>query len=237
MSRPEPPRDPAEYPDMDAIRAAADAPRPRETPHLDGGSEAIERFLRSMVIDYEKWHDGIGYDLDALGDASADERRHAESRLVPPNGWRDVEALAALADLGSTAAVAALRRALASGSTEVRLAVMRYAPHLVEGDARTAALVRALDTAAAFDGLSATLDQVEAFHPAPVIDALWRGLLARDGEVAVHYAAMLAFLYGKAESSFDWALRPLFLEFNTAGDAERRAALEKLRALLAGAAP
>ena len=41
---------------MDAIRAAADAPRPREAPHLDGGSEAIERFLRSMVIDYEKWH-------------------------------------------------------------------------------------------------------------------------------------------------------------------------------------
>jgi hypothetical protein len=79
----------------------------------------------------------------------------------------------------------------------------------VDDAARTAALVEALDSATAFDSFTTTLEQVAAFHPRPVIDALWRGLETRQGDVAMHYAGMLAFLHGKAESSFDWSLRPL----------------------------
>ena len=32
-------------------------------------TNAVARFTASMVINYEKWHDGIGYDLDAIRDA------------------------------------------------------------------------------------------------------------------------------------------------------------------------
>jgi len=195
-------------------------------------TDAIDRFLRSMEIDYGKWHDGIGFDVDALREATPAERAVAESKLDAMRDWRDVEALALLASLGSASAESALRHALKSGSHEIRLAVVRHAPHLVGDDERSASLVRALDGAAPFAGLDATLSAVEEFHPAPVVDALWRGLTTRPGDVAVHYAAMLAFIYGTAESSFDWSLRPLFLKFNSESEAERRAALAELRSLV-----
>ena len=225
--------DPAAYPDMDAIRAAHDAPRPRSMPHFDGGSPAIDRFLRSLDIDYEKWHDGIGFDVEALREATPAERAFAESQLDATRDWRDVEALAVFAQLGSTTAERSLRTALRTGSHEIRLAVVRHAPQLVEEQARTELLLHALEGATIMDGLVAALAEVERFHPAPIVDALWRGLITRPGDVAVHYAAMLAFLYGKAESTFDWSLRPLFLKFNTPNETERQAAITELRALTA----
>lgn len=30
-------------------------------------SESYQGFLDSMVMDFDKWHDGIGYDLEVLG--------------------------------------------------------------------------------------------------------------------------------------------------------------------------
>jgi len=197
---------------------------------------ALDRFRNSLFIDYEKWHDGVGYDVDALRELTPPERTAAESRLDATHDWRDVEALAVLATLGSPSAEQALRGALRTGSHEIRLAVMRYAPHLVDDDARSATLLHALETATVFDGFSATLEQVERFHPPPIVDALWRGLTTRQGDVAVHYAGMLAFIYGKADSAFDWSMRPLFLKFNTGSSAERRAAIAELRTRVEGSA-
>jgi hypothetical protein len=193
-------------------------------------TSALDRFVHSLFIDYEKWHDGVGFDLDALRELKPEERKVAESRLDATHDWRDVEALAVLAQLGSTSAEQSLRGALRSGSNEIRLAVMRYTPHLVDDGTRTTMLVQALDTATPFDAFSSTLEQVESFHPPAVVDALWNGLTTRQGDVATHYAAMLAFLYGKADSAFDWHLRPLFLKFNTESSAERNAAIAELRA-------
>ncbi|MEO6527438.1 MAG: hypothetical protein ABIP93_12485 [Gemmatimonadaceae bacterium] len=214
--------------DMDAIRAADDAPRPTPRPQVEGGAAPIERFVSSMVIDYDKWDDGIGYDLEALRAASRAEQASVESRLVPPSGWRDVEALAALADTGSITAGEALRAAMASTNSEVRLAVTRFAPELIDADVRTASLLSAMETAAPFGGLDATLAQVEEFHPPDVVAALFRLLLTRDGETACNYAGMVAFLHGKAASSFDWSLRPLFLQFNTTDMKERVSAFRAL---------
>ena len=193
-------------------------------------TSALDRFVHSLFIDYEKWHDGVGFDIDALRELKPEERKVAESRLDATHDWRDVEALAVLAQLGSMSAEQSLRGALRSGSNEIRLAVMRYTPHLVDADTRTTMLVQALDTATPFDAFSSTLEQVESFHPPAVVDALWRGLDTRQGDVATHYAAMLAFIYGKADSAFDWHLRPLFLKFNTESSAERKAAIAELRA-------
>jgi len=190
---------------------------------------ALDRFRNSLFIDYEKWHDGVGYDLEALRELTPAERMTAESRLDATHDWRDVEALAVLAELGSPSAEQALRNALRSGSHEIRLAVLQHAPHLADDDARAAVLVQALETATPFDGFTTTLEQVEKFHPPAVVDALWRGLTSRQGDVATHYAAMLAFIHGKADSTFDWSMRPLFLKFNTEKTAERNAAIAELR--------
>ena len=75
---------------------------------------------------------------------------------------------------------------------------------------------------------------MESFHPPAIVDALWRGLTTRQGDVATHYAAMLAFVYGKADSPFDWSMRPLFLKFNTTSTAERQAAIAELRKRIEG---
>src|SRR5215204_3863724 len=76
---------------------------------------AIARFERSLLIDYEQWHDGVGYDVAVLRELSDQQRRGIEARLTPPDGWRDIEALAVLASLGSDSARAELRRVATSG--------------------------------------------------------------------------------------------------------------------------
>jgi HEAT repeat protein len=173
-----------------------------------------------MVIDVEKWRDGIGYDLDALRESVGAEREAIEDLLLAhsPRDWRDVEALALL---GTDAARDALMDALYDADPEVRLAVVRYAPDLVSAPERTESLVRAIRTAQAMEGLSQILDEAEEFHPPRVIDALLRGALEGDGTAAVHFAALLLYLHGQAEEPFDWAQRPFFLRFNTDDSKER----------------
>ena len=187
----------------------------------------LERFTSSMAIDYEKWHDGIGYDLDALREADPTEREVIEHLLLDrgPQDWRDVEALAALDTPGARLA---LKAALESPDHQVRAAVTRCAPELFDPADRVASMVQALERADFYGGLTQTLDQVESFHPPEVIDALFRGVLARDGEVAVHFAAMLMFLHGKAAEAFDWEHRPFFLTFHTTDSQEREAAFRQL---------
>lgn len=180
-----------------------------------------------MVIDYEKWHDGVGYDLDAIREASQDERQAIEILLFNrgTRDWRDVEALAALDTAGARAA---LRQAKYSHEHDVAMAVARYAPDLLSDEEQTAAIVRALQSAQFYEGLSEALDQAEEHHPPAVIDALLRGMIERDGDVAVHFAALVLYLHGKADSSFDMAQRPFFLTFNTPDRDERMRAFREL---------
>ncbi len=37
-------------------------------------SPLVRRFRESMAIDYYKWHDGIGYDITLIAEASPRER-------------------------------------------------------------------------------------------------------------------------------------------------------------------
>lgn len=253
----EPPRAPEPMPDMDDIRArlnaagqqASPAPAPltpaaasdlspaeraireRAATGSHGGagasSSALDRFRSSMNLDYEKWREGIGYDLEILRTASEAERAEIESLLVNRSvrNWRDVEALAALQTLK---AQAALRRALDEGDVEVRLAVLRYAPESVPSERFTEVLVDALGKAVIFGGLTAALDLVSQHHPPAVEAALWRGVLEREGDVATHFAAMLLFLRGQASTPLDWSQRPFWLRFKTEDREARRAAFREL---------
>lgn len=217
-----PPLDPLMHRDEPAYPPRAACP-PAARPH-----DLLERFLQSLNIDYEKWRDGIGYDLEALAALDGEARQDAE-RLILGRGardWRDVEALA---HLDTPSSRGALRQAAEEGTAAVRTAVLHYAPDLLLQDDRTRALVAALDTAAPFDGLSQAIDAVVEQHPPAVLDALWRGLQAREGDVAVHFAALLTYLYGQAETPFDLEQRPFFLTFNTEDADERARAVASLR--------
>jgi hypothetical protein len=248
----EPPHPPEPEPDMDAIREASNKravdPRaltpsykaPANQPISQADREwreraavaaarktIVQRFADSMVIDYEKWHDGIGYDLTLLKEANPKERAAIEALLLPrkTDDWRDVEALAAL---DTPKARQALRTAMKNGKAEIRSAVMRHAPGLVPDSQRKASLIQSLKTADFYAGLSQALDQVAEYHPPEVVRELFRGVLERKGDVAIHFAAMLMFIHGKAKTPFDWNLRPFFLQFDTVTAAEREARFREL---------
>jgi hypothetical protein len=89
-------------------------------------------------------------------------------------------------------------------------------------------LIQTLNTGRLYEGLSQAIDEAAEFHPPGVIDALIRGALNRDGEVAVQFAALLFYLHGKSEAPFDWNQRPFFLRFDTRDRAERIAVFGEL---------
>jgi hypothetical protein len=180
-----------------------------------------------MKMDYNKWHDGIGYDLEALKEADMNEREAIEKILVNRNplDWRDIEALAILDTQGSRSA---LKAALQGGNNEVSIHVIRFTPELVDDELKNNLIIKALRTADFYYGLRQTLELVEEYHPEKVIDTLFQGLLERDGGVAVHFAAMLFYIYGKAETSFDMDKREFFLKFNTNSTSDRRIVFQEL---------
>ena len=71
-------------------------------------------------MDYAKWHDGVGYDLDVLRKLSTDEKEKVEDVLIAHGikDWRDIDALA---EIGSERALSAIKNALQSGTYEVRI--------------------------------------------------------------------------------------------------------------------
>lgn len=188
---------------------------------------AIDRFRESMVGTYERWREGIGYEVAIFRTATPEELVAMEDLLLSRqvDDWCDVEALAAL---DSPRARVALRKALRSSNQRVRIAVAEYAPHLISEAERTTTLVEALEGSDTYGGLTQALLQIQEFHPPPIIDALLRGVLNRGGGPPVHFAAMLMFLHGKASSPFDWDQRPFFLKFNTADGRERIRLFEEL---------
>jgi hypothetical protein len=187
----------------------------------------FQRFKKSMQIDYEKWHDGIGYDIDAIKLASQAESKVIEQMLInrSPLDWRDIEALA---QINSKNAREILKNAIRDPNPAVRVAVTRYAPNLVTDSERSQSLINALQHAGIYSGLSQVLDDIEEYHPIEIKEALITGLLSREGEVAVLFAAMLFYLYDKAKDPFDMKQRPFFLRFNTANKEERMQAFQEL---------
>src|SRR5207249_2297685 len=127
--------------------------------------------------------------------------------------WRDLEALIAIgSDIARSAVVDQLRH----GTLEQRLYAARYLrddPKLVVD--RDAAIVAGLGKSDVFSGLTTALDLATELRTPAMIDALFRAALRDQSTAAVHAAARLAFIHGKAKEEFDWDLRPLFLRFGT----------------------
>jgi hypothetical protein len=187
----------------------------------------LQRFLASTVMDFDMWHDGTGYDLTLLDRMSQDERAQAEEALIrhSPRDWRDIEALARI---DSSSARREIEAALTSTDNHVRQEAIRHAGEKARPADREQLLVRSLDNDLIYGGLTQAIEEVATFHPPAVVDALFRGALNRDGEIAVHFAALLMFIHGKAAEPLDWDYRPFFLRFHTTGRAEREIVFREL---------
>lgn len=194
-------------------------------------SAAYDRFMASTDIDYERWHEGIGYDLEALHELDPDEAIRVEHWLLARagNDWRDLEGLLAV---GTPAAKAAVVEQLRHGKLEQRLwAARKLADDPSVAADREAAVVEGLRSALIYGGLSLALDIATDERTPAMVEALFRAALRDEGEAAVHAAARLAFIHGKAKEPFDWELRPLFLRFHTQDHAEREVVFRELCSL------
>jgi hypothetical protein len=174
----------------------------------------LQRFKTSMNIGFEEWHDGIGYNIPAIRLASQEELDEIEKILINhrPRDWRDIEALA---EINTKRSRETIKDVIKDQNPVLRIAVIRFTPDLITDNERTQSIIYALQNTEIFSGFSNLLEEVEIYHPKKVKEALIKGLLNRTGDVAVHFAAMLFYLYGKAKEPFDWKQRPFFLRFNT----------------------
>jgi hypothetical protein len=194
-------------------------------------ADAGTKFIDSMNITFEMWHDGDGYDLETLKKVSPSERDAIENILInhQPRDWRDIEALA---QIDSPKARAAVEAALKSSDAKVRREAMLHAEEAADPKDREKHLIQALRSAGLYNGLSEAIDEAAEFHPPAVIETLFHGALDRDGEAAVHFAALLFFLHGKSAEPFDWNHRPFFLRFNTTDRNERTVVFRELCQIL-----
>jgi hypothetical protein len=190
-------------------------------------TDAGTKFIDSMNITYEMWHDGDGYDLETLKKISPSDRDAIEIILINhnPRDWRDIEALV---QIDSPKARAAIEAALKSSDIKVRQEAMLHACEAIDPKDREKLLIQTLKSASLYNGLSEAIDEAAEFHPPAVIETLFHGALDRDGEVAIHFAALLFFLHGKSAEPFDWNHRPFFLRFNTADRNERKTVFHEL---------
>jgi len=184
------------------------------------------RFVRSSRIDADNWRDPQ-HDLEALRLASPEEGKRIEQFLLQ-RGIRHFIDVEALALLDTPAAQAALVAAFQNGSSPIRAAVARLVPDLIQEHERQSELISRIAVCDAYDGLDLTLDQIQATHPPEVIEAMLKRIAQDPGVAAVHFVAMLYFMYGIAEEPFDWSHRPFFLRFNAGDEADREAAFREL---------
>jgi hypothetical protein len=197
------------------------------------GSPAYQRFLESTVIDYEKWHDGIGYDLTALDDMRPAEReRVLDLMLERALEWRELEVLEKLASPRAWKAIE--ETFTGGGDIDTRLAAAvaleRGRKLNIPMDEVVAEAILALRKIEG--GLTRALLLAEQYPTERVKRALLRAS-ERKTESAMHCGALLCYLCGKAADAFDWNLRPLFLRLAPGNDeADRNAAYRELCTLV-----
>jgi len=192
----------------------------------------VEQFRASMEMNHQRWHDGTGYDLSLIAKATPEEHAEIESLMLrqPVSDWRIVEGLS---HLRTPAATVRLQSSLASSRDHnVKMAITQYAGDLISPEERTTAIISALREAPLVQGLHRALQQIPDFHPREIIHELHQATLKREGDVAVHCAALLLFLHGKSGSIFDSAHRIFLSRFATKNTDERAAAHQELCEIL-----
>jgi hypothetical protein len=192
-------------------------------------SSAYQTFLSSMEISYVQWHDGEGYDLEALGNSTKAEQTAAvvllAERLSSTPNWRDIEALGVI---NTPLARARIRLALMQADPETRLRAAKELDDLGETVDLESVIIEALRGADLSNGLSQAIDAAEQ-HPSPRIQETLLDLALNGNEdQRIQCAALALHLGGKADEAFDWNHRPFFLRF---GEENRKTQIEAYQEL------
>lgn len=203
-------------------------------------SEAYDRFIASMVIDYDKWHDGEGFDLAALDEMTDDERVSIARILKSGRDWRDVEALAHL----HPPSVEDLRRIMADESAQL-VARLRAGEELERLSDPVDFLPLVLTMLDAADGDLSVMSRVFDFlewrkNSPPANDPRVKQkaldlLKTNRSDRAVNWAAIAFVLHGLCDSQYDWEHRPFWLRFAERADYD--AAFAELIARIRGTSP
>ena len=177
-------------------------------------SEACQPFLDSMVMDFDKWHDGTGYDLEALEQLGPEERDSMEKLLIKnleqAGDWRDVEALAAL---GTPSARTAVDKARSHHNTRVRNYALRIILDNRHSEDMTREEMSELEEQVVQAVKHGDFEMAESMPTVRVKKALLDSAREADREIRVSAAAFLLYLCGQASEPFDWSQRPFFLLF------------------------
>ncbi len=196
--------------------------------------DALRRFRASMILNFDVWHDGIPYDLDALMALPEAERSAIGCELAAKGelDWRDVQALERIGTPEALARIAAAAGAQADhgGASALRAAASDGWPRERE-DRFIALLEAARPMETSFD----TLFDVAEAHPTPRVRAKLLEL-ATGGAPETRYAfgAFLLYLHGQAEDWYglDTEHRPHLLGLSDSG-AARAGAEAWLRNMIA----
>jgi len=179
--------------------------------------ETYQQFLDSMEMNFDKWHDGTGYDLEALGRLEPEERASIEKLLIGKlehaGDWRDLEALVAL---GTTSARAAVDKARFHHNTKIRKYALRTIIRNRHSEDMTKEEMTELEELVIQAVTHGDYEMAEIMPNMRVKKALLDSILSAEynSEIRVSAVAFLLYLCGQAPEPFDWSQRPFFLEFS-----------------------
>ena len=181
-------------------------------------SKAYQLFLDSMIMNFDRWHDGTSYDLDALGQLESKERATIEKLLIENlkqgGDWRDVNALVAL---GTDSARKAVDNARFHNKTKVRDYALKIILNTLNAKARTKKDITELEAQVIQAVKRGNYEIAENMPTMPVKKALLDSILSVEynSEIRVSAVAFLLYLCGQAPEPFDWTQRPFFLLFSS----------------------
>ena len=193
-------------------------------------SKAYQAFLDSMILNFERWHDGIGYDLKILKQLETREKASIEKLLIEnlehKGDWRDVQALAVL---NTPTARKAVDQARIHPKTKVRNYALRNIIRNLDPENTSKELSAELEEQVIQAVMQGDYEIAEYMPTMRVKKALLDSVLVVDSEKRVCGAAFLLYLCGQTSEPFDWDQRPFFLRFSDNNSGDIHEAWEELR--------
>lgn len=185
--------------------------------------DPVAAFFASMVMDHEKWHDGLGYDVQLIDSMNDEQKTAIELNLIGKGvtDWRDLEALDRI---GTTKALEAIMAARDSNDCGLRIRAQSYGPPPSDQDREAAVLAGLLSQ----DGRSKAIDAAANWPSPKIIKGLFECLTRAIGSDAYSAVATLYFIHGKMDSPHSMAHRKFFLRFVEPGP-DKDAAMGELR--------
>ncbi len=189
--------------------------------------EAMRRFRASMVMDFDKWHDGIPYDIAALDEMTPAEREGIAAELAARRelDWRDVEALR---HIGTPEALARIAEAAGAQQNHGGAAALSARAECGWTEEIEDRFLTLLESARLMETSFDRLFEVAERNPTPrVQETLLRLATRGDESVRYAFAAFLLYLHGQADEWYglDEGLRPHLLKLSGSAGEQREAQL------------